>query len=206
MINSELIAQIITSGSIGTIHFWILREFDVLNFFNHKHKDEKFSLLVILTAFNVYFYETLKSCTNNSWNILYYYLISFFIALIVEFVLFSFLKRVLLEANLKKVSNNKGYSFQISSLRKIIEDNIDGKSNSDSTIFAVIFNFDNKLIDSGYLEIYPTDENEQSYVLKNVGSIVEDDYDIFKKEVDSKSNVKIYISIKEEIKMYLFFD
>lgn len=206
MINSELIAQIITSGSIGMVHFWILREIEVLNFFNHQNKDEKFSLLVILTAFNMYFYETLKSCTNNSWNLLVYYLLSFFIALLVEYFLFSLLKKVLTNANLKKASNNKGYSFQVSSLRQIIEDNITEEAESDSAIFAVIFNFDNKLVDSGFLEIYPTDGNEQSYVLKNVGSNVEDDYNIFKENIDPESNVKIYVSIKEKIKIYLFFN
>lgn len=200
MMNSELITLIITSGSIGMIHYWILREFEVLNFFNHKNKDEKFSLLVILTVINFYAYQVIKITTHNICPPWTYYILSFLFALIAEGVLFSLLKFILKKANFKKEENNKGYSFQVSSLRKVIEDNLI------SEVFVVIFDFEDKLIASGYLESYPTDLDEQNYVLKNIGTIVESDYNIFKENLNPETNIKIYISTKEKTKMYLFFD
>lgn len=197
------LSDILLSGALGLVNFWILRELDLLTFFNPKDKEEKNQFIIILGIMNLFIYQMLLNW--DSFNFLdanyLFYLSAFIVAILLEILLGYIIKKSMENSNLKKESSGKTQKFYIETFDRILEE-YEGED-----LYAYIFDFQNQLIDHGYLIDYTTNRPEFNLSLsKREGhSELVINYKEFIEIVDENDDELLnFIDFKYKIKIYLF--
>lgn len=70
----------------GSINYWVLNQLNLINFFDKRQQDEKYALFITLGFVNVLCYELIRFITNPSFSIYVYYIMTFILAFIIEYV------------------------------------------------------------------------------------------------------------------------
>lgn len=198
------LSNVLLSGALGIINFWILRELNLIIFFNTKDTDEKRQFIIILGIVNFFAYQLLMEFNFKfleSYNNVGYYIMTFGIAVIVEVIICYIVKKYIEKTNKSKIENGKILKFHINTLDRILE----GYENQD--LYAYVFDFDNNLIEHGYVRHFSTEEPEFNLSLeKRKGhSKSIDSYKDFIILVDEKEiEILNYIDFVHKIKIYLF--
>lgn len=196
--NNQFIESFILSGAIGMVQYWVLREFEVLNFFNHKNTDEKASLVIILTFIHFIINNLIMRITEGSLGSLLTFTVSFIVSLFLSWCSLKILSWVLIYSHEQKLINRKPFNTYIPIFQDMIEDDIKEMDN-----YIVIFNLNNEIIEHGYLCDYSIDDNDIILNLKLLSwEGAETDFLKFRTQLQDKS--KVYISAKNNMKIYIF--
>lgn len=203
MINE--LSNLLLSGALGIINFWILREMNIISFFDPKDVDEKKQFIVILGIFNIFIYQTLHNLgwewlesQNNNFK---YYVLTFVLAVVLEILICFILSYFVKKSNERKLKKGTGINLYVNTVDRIIE-KYEGED-----LYTYIFDFENKLIDHGYVINYSTKNPEFNLSLKKKKGHSEANlnYEEFIERTD-KNNIEIlsYIDIKTKTKIYFF--
>lgn len=198
ILNNQFIEAFILSGAIGMVQYWILREFELLNFFKHENSDEKASLVLILTFIHLFFNSMITQATDGRYRMLLYFIFSFVISLIISFILLNVLAWGLKNWHEHNTKYRKPFNTYIPIFQEIVEKDIDEKDN-----YIVVFNMNNEIVEHGYLHDYSLDNNQIELKLRLVNwEDVETDFSNFRKSLGK--NVYVFISAKNNMKIYIF--
>jgi len=190
--NNE-ISVITISGLLGIINYWIFYQLDLFNFFNNKNSDEKGTLIVLLGLVNIVSFQLISN--NTEFHIIFVIIISLILSIAVElFVLYS-IKRISEFIISNYFKNVKSYKVFENSLASLFEEN------SDKELFVYIYDFNDKLIDYGYVDSYTYENNENNIILA-----LSNDYEIFKetRDIEELDYDKVFIDFDRKIKIYPF--
>lgn len=198
MINE--IDSVVFATALGTIDYWILRQFDFLLFFNHNRNDEKTSLIVLLGVKNYIIYDVMISLTDGAWNKYGYYFATFVIGIFVEFIFFWALHKVISSMKSKHLKNKESYNFFIPLLKNELS------KKPDTPVYIFIYDFENKLIEHGWLKNYSTifdDESTMVLKLSPKSSDLVTKFDDFRPFFPVSDEDDVYIDFDKKIKIYI---
>jgi len=185
------------AGLIGVIDYWVFNQLNLFNFFDNTNTDEKAALIILLGLANLFIYQLLAYLTNlNIWLIL---ILGTILAKIIVFLFFYSVKLTSDKIKDKYFENKRKYKYYGNSLKEFLD-----KEDSDF-IYVYIFDFENNLIEDGYIDSHSVDESNNN---KDLSINLPDDYKFYKKS-DGKTDElfndfeETYIDFGNQIKIYI---
>ena len=176
--------------ALGAVNFWIGNQSDFFDFFDSYEKDEKYSLCLILGLINWYIYSEILMVYCNKFN---HALVLLGSIVILNFLVWLF--HLIVNKIRNKKDNRKIY-------KSILTDAIESVPNSEK--YCYVFDFENNLIEHGYMRAYsnkPT-ETDAFYLIPSLKAEEEIDFKTIRKAFN-KENQFIYIDYQNKIKIYI---
>jgi len=194
MILNEEISILTISGLLGIINYWLFYQLDLFHFFNNKNTDEKGTLILLLGFMNVITYQFVEKRTD--WNTMSVMILSFVTSIIFELIILFSIKKLSELIISSYYENKKSYRSFENSLVSFFEEKKDKK------LFVYIYDFNDKLIDYGYVSSYSYEENENNIIV-----VLPDDYNPQNEFKDFKDldYDKVFIDLDRRIKIYSFY-
>ena len=215
----EKILSIIGTGIPGFLSYWYLSKQGLLDF-NKDRKDEKIIVLAALSALNIFFTLIASILLFKSFNInlkfenmnISQILIVFILGVLISVLFTTTLYPFVIDKAIQKIDNKineKGKPNLIN--RHILKELLYNNSNKFSAIYLFEHNEEKTFIESGYLEYLGDIEDNLQLMLsgKTFSTTEKIDYEevlnIFNGEKYKAEDKHIYIDIKQNIIMFIFF-
>ncbi|EME7185804.1 hypothetical protein OSF85_000551 [Enterococcus faecium] len=215
----EKILSIIGTGIPGFLSYWYLSKQGLLDF-NKDRKDEKIIVLSALSALNIFFTLIASILLFKSFNInlkfenmnISQILIVFILGVLISVLFTTTLYPFVIDKAIQKIDNKineKGKPNLIN--RHILKELLYNNSNKFSAIYLFEHNEEKTFIESGYLEYLGDIEDNLQLMLsgKTFSTTEKIDYEevlnIFNGEKYKAEDKHIYIDIKQNIIMFIFF-
>lgn len=200
----NLIENLSLIAVLGAVNYWFINYFDMIDFFDRDQNDEKYSFWVVLGVINysviyILFLTPIKHC-NHYFVYLLSVLISFFVNLL--------LLKLISKAHLKFLKEDKTtISFRTVLVNAL--DDFDG-----SKKLCHIFDFEDNLIEHGWLEHYPSNDKDKTIFSLQLDPPNEEDkiniykkYATFRNKLSKQENVRLVIDFENKLKIFIeFFD
>src|SRR5699024_3885348 len=156
--------------------------------------DEKGTLILLLGFMNVITYQFVEKRTD--WNTMSVMILSFVTSIIFELIVLFSIKKLSELIISSYYENKKSYRSFENSLVSFFEEKKDKK------LFVYIYDFNDKLIDYGYVSSYSYEENENNIIV-----VLPDDYNPQNEFKDFKDldYDKVFIDLDRRIKIYSFY-
>lgn len=133
---------------------------------------------------------------RTDWNIILAMIVSFVISIIFELIVLFSIKKLSEWVISRYFANKKSYRSFGNSLVSFYE------QKKDKALFVYIFDFDDNLIDYGYVSSYSYEDNENNIIVA-----LPDDYDS-QKELNNFKDLdyyEVFIDLDKQIKIYSFY-
>lgn len=197
---TSLISSLIVSGSLGYLNYNILTKLDVVDFYKD-NKDDKRYFVIMLGGINYLLYLVTASFIphaqqGNYLAIAITMFLVLLISVVLDFTIFPWSKRFI-NWLISKVRNRSGLpDFDVKSTQEFF-------FNSNEPQKVYIYDFDNKLIDCGYLYYNSgSDFDELSQVLIPFEKPEEEKSYLEVKKIARKQSSQMLIDSDRQIKIF----
>lgn len=184
------------AGLLGVITYWVYNQANLFIFFDNTNTDEKSTLILMFGLANLSVYQILFNVTDL--RKISVYLFGTVIAIVTVGILLFFIKIVSDKLRTTMLKHNYEYKFHGNMFKHFLD------KKKSLYIYAYIFDFDNNLIEDGYIEDYSADETNN----KHISLVLPDDYKFIKKEndeldTDFNNFEEVYLDFQNKIKIYI---
>lgn len=197
MLNTQ-ISIISIAGIVGIIDYWFLSYTDYIVFFDTNKSDEKITFITLLGFFNLLMYKFLSSYIDN---IICLIVIMFIISFVFMLAILWIVQKLISRFNSLLKQYGKTYKRVGEDFDRYIYD-VYSNDKKIQNVYVYILDFENKLIDKGYLNKY---QPHDGYFNFSMVLALDNDYSLEKKfDLNILDNAsEVFIDFNYKIKIYV---